>query len=121
MPFVERDGARLHYREEGTGFPVVLHTGGAGDGAMWDGAGYTERLAGFRLIMLDHRGRGQSSRVAGIEGHVPAAYVADVVATADAVGARAFGFVGYSMGASGGYRLAAAHADRVAGGVTAPG
>jgi pimeloyl-ACP methyl ester carboxylesterase len=49
MPFVERDGARIHYREEGTGFPVVLHTGGAGDGAMWDGAGYTERLAGFRL------------------------------------------------------------------------
>ena len=114
MPFVERDGARIHYREEGTGFPVVLHTGGAGDGAMWDSAGYTARLTGFRLILLDHRGRGRSSRVAGIEGHVPAAYVADVVATADAVGARAFGFVGYSMGAAVGYRLAAAHGDRVA-------
>jgi non-heme chloroperoxidase len=91
MPFVERDGARIHYREEGTGFPVVLHTGGAGDGAMWDGAGYTARLPGFRLILLDHRGRGRSSRVAGIEGHVPGAYVADVVATAAAVGARRSG------------------------------
>lgn len=114
MPFVERDGARLHYREEGTGFPVVLHTGGAGDGAMWDGAGYTERLAGFRLILVDHRGRGRSSRIEGIDAHVPAEYVADVVATADAVGAPAFGFVGYSMGAAVGYRLAATHGDRVA-------
>ena len=109
-----RRGRGSSRREEGTGFPVVLHTGGAGDGAMWDGAGYAERLAGFRLILLDHRGRGRVSRVPGIDGHVPAAYVADVVATADAVGARAFAFVGYSMGAAVGYRLAAAHGDRVA-------
>lgn len=114
MPFVERDAARIHYRDEGAGFPVVLHTGGAGDGTMWDGAGYTQALAGFRLILIDHRGRGRSSRVDGVDAHRPPAYVADVVAVADAVGVDAFGFVGYSMGADIGYRLAAAHPDRVA-------
>ena len=45
MPFVERDGVRIHYRDEGAGLPLVLHTGGAGDGTMWDGAGYTARPA----------------------------------------------------------------------------
>jgi pimeloyl-ACP methyl ester carboxylesterase len=114
MPFVEHDGARIHYRDEGAGFPVVLHTGGAGDGTMWDGAGYTKGLAGFRLIVLDHRGRGRSSHVEGIEGHHPSVYVADVAAVADAAGVGAFGFVGYSMGASIGYLLAATHRDRVA-------
>jgi pimeloyl-ACP methyl ester carboxylesterase len=36
------------------------------------------------------------------------------VALADAAGAETFAFVGYSMGASIGYRLAATHPDRVA-------
>ena len=113
MPFVERDGVQIHYRDEGAGFPVVLHTGGAGDGAMWDGAGYTERLAGFRLTARPPRPRSQRPHH-GIEGHVPAAYVADVIATADAAGIDAFGFAGYSMGTAVGYRLAATYGDRVA-------
>ena len=113
MPFVERDGVQIHYRDEGAGFPVVLHTGGAGDGTMWDGAGYTARLAGFRLLIVDHRGRGRSGRVSTLAGHRPVEYVADVIAVADAVGAVEFAFAGYSMGASVGYGLAAAHPGRI--------
>ena len=113
MPFAERAGVRIHYRDEGTGPPLVLHTGGAGDGTMWDGAGYTARLGGFRLLVMDHRGRGRSDRVATLEGHRPAEYVADVIAVADAAGVERFAFTGYSMGAAIGYRLAAAHPDRV--------
>jgi pimeloyl-ACP methyl ester carboxylesterase len=113
MPFVERDGVQIHYRDEGAGFPVVLHTGGAGDGTMWERAGYTAGLVGFRLLIVDHRGRGRSGRVSTLAGHRPAEYVADVVAVADAVGAVEFAFAGYSMGASVGYGLAAAHPGRI--------
>jgi 3-oxoadipate enol-lactonase/4-carboxymuconolactone decarboxylase len=113
MPFAERAGVRIHYRDEGSGPPLVLHTGGAGDGAMWDGAGYTARLGAFRLLAMDHRGRGRSSHVDGLPGHVRAEYADDVVAVADAAGVERFAFAGYSMGAAIGYRLAAAYPDRV--------
>lgn len=113
MPFAERSGVRIHYRDEGTGAPLMLHTGGAGDGTMWDGAGYTSRLGEFRLLVMDHRGRGQSSRVERLAGHMRAEYADDVVAVADAAGVGRFAFAGYSMGAAVGYRLAAAHPDRV--------
>jgi pimeloyl-ACP methyl ester carboxylesterase len=113
MPFAERAGVRIHYRDEGAGPPLVLHTGGAGDGTMWDGAGYTARLGGFRLLVMDHRGRGRSSRVDDLAGHARGEYADDVVAVADAAGVERFAFAGYSMGAAIGYRLAAARPDRV--------
>lgn len=113
MPFAERAGVRIHYRDEGSGPLLVLHTGGAGDGTMWDGAGYTARLDGFRLLVMDHRGRGRSSRVESLAGHARAEYADDVVAVADAAGVERFAFAGYSMGAAIGYRLAAAHPGRV--------
>lgn len=113
MPFAERAGVRIHYRDEGAGPALVLHTGGAGDGTMWDGAGYTARLGEFRLLVMDHRGRGQSSRVDDLAGHARGAYADDVVAVADAAGVERFAFAGYSMGAVIAYRLAAAHPDRV--------
>jgi pimeloyl-ACP methyl ester carboxylesterase len=113
MPFADRAGVRIHYRDEGAGPPLVLHTGGAGDGTMWDGAGYTARLHGFRLLVMDHRGRGRSSRVEDLAGHARGEYADDVVAVADAAGVERFAFAGYSMGAAIGYRLAAAHPHRV--------
>jgi pimeloyl-ACP methyl ester carboxylesterase len=113
MSFAERSGVRIHYRDEGAGPPLVLHTGGAGDGTMWEGAGYTSRLEGFRLLVMDHRGRGRSTRVERLAGHVRAEYADDVVAVAEAAGVGRFAFAGYSMGAAVGYRLAAAHPDRV--------
>ena len=113
MPFAERAGVRIHYRDEGTGPPLVLHTGGAGDGTMWEEAGYTSRLREFRLLVMDHRGRGRSSRVERLAGHARAEYADDVVAVAEAAGVGRFGFAGYSMGAAVGYRLCAAHPHRV--------
>jgi 3-oxoadipate enol-lactonase / 4-carboxymuconolactone decarboxylase len=113
MPFAERAGVRIHYRDEGAGPALVLHTGGAGDGTMWDGAGYTVRLDGFRRLVMDHRGRGRSDRVREVGGHTRAEYAADVVAVADAAGVERFAFAGYSMGAAVGYRVAAAHPGRV--------
>jgi len=51
---------RLAYHEAGSGFPVILHTGGAGSSSMWRDGGYVERLSEFGLILLDHRGSGRT-------------------------------------------------------------
>lgn len=105
---------RLAYDDVGSGFPVMLHTGGAGSSSMWRDGGYVERLAEFRLILLDHRGRGASGRPTEIAAHRMAEYVADASALADLLGLTRYGFVGYSFGAAVGIRLAAVD-TRVAG------
>jgi pimeloyl-ACP methyl ester carboxylesterase len=114
MPTIERNGTRIHYEVEGDGPPLILHTGGGGDLRMWRLAGYADGLAGRRLILMDHRGRGQSDRPTGVAQHGIDEYVDDVLAVADAAGAERFDFFGYSAGAEVGYRLAARHPDRVA-------
>lgn len=107
MPTFSRGGVRLAYYEVGSGFPVVLHTGGAGSSSMWRDGGYIERLSEFGLIPFDHRGRGASDRPTEIAAHRIAEYVADVSALADLLELGRFGFVGYSFGAAVGIRLAA--------------
>jgi pimeloyl-ACP methyl ester carboxylesterase len=114
MPTFSRGGVRLAYHEVGSGFPVVLHTGGAGSSSMWRDGGYVERLAEFRLILLDHRGRGASDRPTEVAEHRIGEYVADVSALADLLELSRYGFVGYSFGAAVGIRLAAGD-PRVAG------
>lgn len=88
----------LAYEAIGSGFPVVLHTGGAGSSSMWRRGGYVDRLSEFRLILLDHRGRGASSRPSGLAAHRVSEYVADVTALVDHVGCPEYGFFGYSFG-----------------------
>ena len=107
MPNLIRDGVRLHYEDEGgSGAPLVLHTGGAGSGAMWRDGGYVERLSEFREILYDHRGRGRSDRPAQRASHAPDDYIADVMALADELGLAGYGFFGYSFGGAVGYLLA---------------
>jgi pimeloyl-ACP methyl ester carboxylesterase len=105
---LERDGVDLAYVEVGTGFPVVLHTGGAGCSSMWQRGGYVDRMPGFRLILLDHRGRGASSRPHVLADHRVSEYTADVRALIDNLGCPTFGFFGYSFGGLVGLHLAAA-------------
>lgn len=101
----------IHHEVEGEGFPLFLHTGGAGDLRMWRMAGYVDGLHGYRLVLLDHRGRG---RTPPADSYTPAELAADVVEVADALGLERFAFWGYSQGARVGYELAATHPSRVA-------
>ena len=109
MPSFLRGEVALWWAESGApdGFPVILHTGGAGAGSMWQSGGYVERLAGFRLLLFDHRGHGRSGRPASVEAHRIEEYVADAAALADAAGLDGYAFVGYSFGGAVGLRLAA--------------
>jgi pimeloyl-ACP methyl ester carboxylesterase len=109
MPTTIRNGVRLYFEDSGEGVPVLFHTGGGGDGRMWQLAGYTQALSGYRHILLDHRGHGQSDCPANLEDHRLTEYVADLFATLDAVGVERAVLIGYSGGAR--VALAAAIAD----------
>jgi pimeloyl-ACP methyl ester carboxylesterase len=108
MQTLARDGVDLAYAEVGAGFPVILHTGGAGSSSMWQRGGYVDRMPGFRLILLDHRGRGASSRPTALTDHRVSEYVADVTALIDSLGCPTYGLFGYSFGGLVGIALAAA-------------
>ncbi|AKT43328.1 alpha/beta fold hydrolase [Chondromyces crocatus] len=95
-----RDGVELAYRCVGNGPDVVMLVHGwMMSGAVYDdlaeafGGGAENR---YRLVIPDLRGAGQSEKPES--GYTLAAYAADVLAVADAVGARSFVLVGHSMG-----------------------
>lgn len=113
MPYVSRAGVRLYYEDAGSGPVVLLHTGGGGLGRMWELAGYTEALAGYRLLVMDHRGHGRSDCPAGLAAHRMREYVADVIAVLDEAGAARAALIGYSGGATVAYAVAARHPGRV--------
>ncbi|HWF40515.1 MAG TPA: alpha/beta hydrolase [Acidothermaceae bacterium] len=112
MPVVERNGVRLHYAEHGSGPTVLFHTGGGGDGRMWELAGYTDALDGYRHLLMDHRGHGRSDQPVGLAAHAIDEYVADVIAVLDHASVDRAVLLGYSSGADVLYRTAAAHPDR---------
>ena len=126
MPYTRRAGVRLHYQDGGSGPAVLLHTGGGGDGRMWKLAGYTAALAGYRTLVLDHRGHGGSDCPAGVPAHRLGEYVDDVIAVLDAAGVGTAALVGYSAGARIAYAVARAYPGRISaaagiGAVGAPG
>ena len=114
MRYFEHDELRLAYDVVGEGFPVVLHTGAGGDSRMWREAGYVDGLAGFQVILFDHRGHGASSAPADASGYTVEDHTADVVALAAHLGLTRFAFWGYSAGARVGYQLAATEPTSVA-------
>ena len=112
MPTVTRDQVRLHYTDAGDGPPLLFHTGGAGDGRMWEIAGYTQILTPARQIVMDHRGHGQSDCPEDLASHRVEEYVDDLIAVLDAAEVEQAVIVGYSAGASVAYRAAAWYPER---------
>lgn len=110
---VETEGARIWYAVFGAGPPVVLLHGGLGNAGNW---GYQVPAlvgAGYRVIAIDSRGQGRSSR-----DDRPYSYqlmAADTRAVMDALGVRKAAFVGWSDGAVTALVLARETPERVAG------
>jgi len=64
--FIEVDGVRLHYSDQGEGSPVVLIHGNAVTGDDWDTSGVAGRLLKtHRVIIFDRPGFGHSTRPHG--------------------------------------------------------
>ena len=108
------DGVEIAYRTFGSGptSVVLVH------GWMVSGAAYDDLVAaigddGLQLIVPDLRGSGRSASAEGT--YTIEQYAKDVIAVADAAGAKKFGLVGHSMGGQIAQWIAATAPDRVIG------
>ncbi|PST21940.1 alpha/beta hydrolase [Mesorhizobium plurifarium] len=110
---VEHDGARIWYSTYGTGAPVVLLHGGLGHSGNWGYQLAPLLEAGRRVVLVDSRGHGRSTR----DGR-PYSYelmASDVLAVMDMLQLQKFAVVGWSDGACIGLVLASEAPSRVAG------
>jgi 3-oxoadipate enol-lactonase len=102
------NGARIHYRRSGSGFPVVFLHAGVADSRMWEpqAKGLAKH---FDVIAPDRRGYGDSELPA-----VAWSPAADVLALMDALGLRdAPHVVGCSIGAMAAIDFTLVHPERV--------
>jgi pimeloyl-ACP methyl ester carboxylesterase len=110
MPnFASFDGLELFYQDEGDGRTVVLLHGFAADtNVNYVRSGILDLLLdeGYRVVTLDARGHGLSSRPTVSEAYANDAMKRDVIALFDHLGLDDVLLVGYSMGAHLSLRLA---------------
>jgi pimeloyl-ACP methyl ester carboxylesterase len=109
--FVEIEGMRIHYRDEGAGLPLVLLHGFGSSLYTWDG--WVRQLAGTRrLIRLDLPGFGLTGPAP--DGDYRAdRYVHVVAALLDRLGVERTDIAGNSMGGRTALMFALAHPERV--------
>jgi pimeloyl-ACP methyl ester carboxylesterase len=60
--YVENEGARIWYESYGAGAPVILLHGGLGNSGNWGYQVPALVSAGYRVILIDSRGHGRSTR-----------------------------------------------------------
>jgi pimeloyl-ACP methyl ester carboxylesterase len=116
MPFFHHDSVQIAYLDKGEGAPIVLVHGFASTKEVnWVEPGWVATLvdAGRRVIALDNRGHGQSSKF-----YDPASYhtrlmAGDVRALIEHLGLRQPDVMGYSMGARITAFLALEHPEHV--------
>lgn len=106
-------GARIWYTTHGDGPPVVLLHGGLGHSGNWGHQVPALVAAGYRVIAIDSRGHGRSTR-----DDRPYSYdllASDVLAVLDALHVPSAAFVGWSDGAATALVLARHAPERVTG------
>jgi pimeloyl-ACP methyl ester carboxylesterase len=112
----EHDGVEIAFLDEGAGEPIVLVHGFASTAAVnWVHPGWVATLtaAGRRVLALDNRGHGASSKLYDPAAYHSATMAEDVRALLDHLGLPRADVMGYSMGARITAFLARAHPARV--------
>ncbi|HVY57041.1 MAG TPA: alpha/beta hydrolase [Xanthobacteraceae bacterium] len=116
MPSFENGPVEIAYLDEGEGEPIVLVHGFASTKEVnWVNPGWITTLtrAGRRVIALDNRGHGASTKLYDPAAYHTAIMAEDVRALLDHLGLGRADVMGYSMGARITAYLALAYADRV--------
>jgi pimeloyl-ACP methyl ester carboxylesterase len=116
MPVFHHGAVQLAYLDEGQGEPIVLvHGFGSSKEVNWVQPGWVATLkgAGRRVIALDNRGHGQSTKLYDPADYHTTKMAADVRALMDHLGLPRADVMGYSMGARIVAFLALEHPDRV--------
>lgn len=110
MPYAEGEGAKIFWREEGEGEPLLLVMGLGCASDVWFRA--TQELArGHRVILFDNRGIGRSDAPPGP--YSIAQMADDAAAVLDAAGEESAHVFGYSMGGMVAQELVMRHTPRV--------
>lgn len=114
--FIEVQGVRLHYVDEGAGPPIILIHGASGNLRDWTFS-MTDRLKDrFRVIAFDRPGHGYSGRLA-TDGANPAAQARLLAAATAALGVERALIVGHSWGGAVATAWTLDRPDQVAGAV----
>lgn len=110
MPFVETNGARLHYEVHGSGEPVLLIHGLGSRIADWENQ--IDALApAYQVIAFDLRDHGDSEKPPGPFG-IPM-FAADAAELLETLGIRSAHIVGWSLGGAIAFQLAVDFPARV--------
>ncbi len=116
MPRFTHDGVEIAYLDEGEGEPIVLVHGFASNRQVnWVSPGWLTTLtrAGRRVIALDNRGHGESTKLYDPAAYHSAIMAEDVRALIQHLGLPRADVMGYSMGARIAAFLSLAHPERV--------
>ena len=108
---VAHDGARIWFAAIGSGPPVILLHGGDASSDYWGDQVPALLAAGRRVILIDSRGHGRSTRDSRPLGYELMG--SDVIAVMDQLGVARTDVVGWSDGAIIGLIMAMKHPDRV--------
>lgn len=111
--YVENEGARIWYASYGSGPPVILLHGGLGHSGNWGYQAPALTSAGYRVVVMDSRGHGRSTRDAR-----PYSYelmASDVSSVMRALQLARVSLVGWSDGACTALVLASKNPAQVAG------
>ncbi len=113
MPFVENNVIKIHYQVVGDGMPLILQHGNTSSLEAWKYAGYIERLAEhFKVIAVDARGHGKSSKPYEPEDYTLEKRASDIISVLDQEKIDFSHYWGYSMGGWIGYGIMKYHSKR---------
>lgn len=98
--FTSFDSTKIYYEVRGNGYPVLLIHGFTGNGQGWkSGQLYGDLLkAGYKVILIDLRGNGQSGKPHADAGYANNAEARDIVGLMSSLGIKQYDAVGYSRG-----------------------
>lgn len=101
MPSFRNGSVEIAYLDEGEGDPVILvHGFASSKNTNWVYPGWVSTLtkAGYRVVALDHRGHGESTKLYDPEDYHIGVMAGDVRALMDHLGIARADMMGYSMG-----------------------
>ena len=112
--FIKLDDVTLKVRDSGAGEPVVLLHGWPDTGDLWRRQTPALLAAGYRAIVPDLRGFGESSRPMEIDAYSALHMVGDVIGVLDDLAVDRAHLIGHDWGAAIAWLTAALAPDRVA-------